>query len=46
MRAKPVVWIGDDGFDAMKIYGFVKEFSIDVAYETEAYCSLTVQGLV
>ena len=46
VRATPVVWIGDDGFDAMKIYGFVKQFSIDVAYETEAYCSLTVQGLV
>ena len=29
----------------MSVYGFYKEFSIDLAYPTVSYCSLTIEGL-
>lgn len=45
VRATPVLWIGSDSFDSLTVYGFYKEFSIDLAYPTISYCSLTIEGL-
>lgn len=45
LRARPVLWLGDGGFDSMAVYGFYKDFAVDVAFETVSYCSLTVEGL-
>lgn len=44
-RAKPLVWIGSELFDAMLIYGFYKSFEIDIAFSHLAYCSLEIEGL-
>jgi hypothetical protein len=45
LRASPVLWIGSESFESLTVYGFYKEFSIDLAYPTVSYCSLTVEGL-
>jgi hypothetical protein len=45
LRATPVLWIGSEGFESLSVYGFYKEFSIDLAYPTVSYCSLTIEGL-
>jgi hypothetical protein len=45
IRATPVVWVGVDGYDATVIYGFWKDWSIELAYPTQSYCSLTIEGL-
>lgn len=45
VRATPCVWIGEDGFDSLTIYGFYKDFSLDLAYANISYCTLTVEGL-
>lgn len=45
VRAQPVVWILEDGFDSLTIYGFFKDFSLDLAYSNISYCSLTIEGL-
>jgi hypothetical protein len=47
LRATPCAWIGTDesGFEPLTVYGFYKDFSIDVAYPTKSYCSLEVEGL-
>jgi len=47
LRATPAVWIGADGDDFLPlvVYGFYRDFSIDVAYPTKSYCSLEVEGL-
>lgn len=45
LRARPALWIGEDGYDALSIYGFFKDFSIDLALETVSYCTLTIEGL-
>lgn len=48
VRATPCVWLGVPGVQAyspMTIYGFYKDFSIEVAYATENLCSLEIESL-
>jgi hypothetical protein len=46
LRAKPALWIGEDGYDSLTVYGFFKDFSVDLALETISYCSLSIEGLI
>ena len=32
IRATPVLWIGSESFESLTVFGFYKEFSIDLAY--------------
>jgi hypothetical protein len=47
LRATPCAWIGTDvaGYEPLTLYGFYRDFSIDVAYPTTSYCSLEIEGL-
>jgi len=47
LRATPCAWIATDasGFEPLTIYGFYRDFSIDVAYAVLSYCSLEIEGL-
>jgi hypothetical protein len=44
VRAKPSLWIGQAGVDSLTIYGFFKDFSIEVG-DTISKLSLSVEGL-
>ena len=47
-RATPVVWIGSDDprlEEALVVYGFYKEFSVEISYPTMSVCSLEIEGL-
>ncbi|MEH3103430.1 MAG: hypothetical protein PGN12_05945 [Sphingomonas phyllosphaerae] len=44
VRARPSLWIGDAGTDSLTVYGFFKEFSIEVG-ERFSKLSLSVEGL-
>ena len=44
-RAKPVVWIGAQGFDALIIYGYYRSFDLLIQYLTQSACSLEIEGL-
>ena len=44
VRATPALWIGLDGIDSLTVYGFFKEFSIEVG-ETTSKLSLSIEGL-
>ena len=46
LRARPVLWLAEEGFDALAIYGFYKDFSINLSTDTISYVSLTVEGLI
>lgn len=48
LRATPAVYIGaeESGYEPMIIYGFFKDFSIDVAYPTHHLCSIEIEGIV
>lgn len=47
LRATPCVWIGADGdlFTHTIVYGFFKDFGLEVAYATKSLCSLEIEGL-
>jgi len=50
-RSTPIIWSGTNESDpeglsgAMLIYGFYKDFEINVAYSTLSTCTLTIEGL-
>jgi septal ring factor EnvC (AmiA/AmiB activator) len=44
VRATPCLWIGQDGLDSLTIYGFFKDFSIEVG-EGVSKLALTIEGL-
>lgn len=44
VRAVPALWIGDDGTDALTVFGFFKDFSIEVG-KTVSTLSLSIEGL-
>ncbi len=48
LRATPCVWIGTDepGYEPLTVFGFYKDFLLDVAYPTTSYCSLEIEGLI
>lgn len=46
IRAKPVIWIGGNlQFSSLVVWGFFKDFEIDIAYPTFSYCSITIEGI-
>ena len=45
LRATPATWIADERFDSLRIEGFYKDFSIDLAIPPVSYCTLTIEGL-
>jgi len=44
VRAQPSLWIGQTGLDSLTVYGFFKDFSIEVG-ETLSRLSLSIEGL-
>jgi hypothetical protein len=44
VRARPVLWIGGEGLDSITVYGFFRDFSIEVG-ETVSKLSLSIEGL-
>lgn len=48
VRAVPSVYIGseDEDYSALIVYGFYRDFSIDIAYPTHSFCRIEVEGLI
>lgn len=45
VRAKPVVWIGEQSMEATIVYGFFKDFSISISGPVVSDGTITVEGL-
>lgn len=47
LRAQPAIWVTSDVDDLapLTVYGFFRDFAIEVAYPTQSYCSLEIEGL-
>lgn len=47
LRATPCVWVGADDadLDPLTVYGFYKDFQLEIAYPTAALCSLEIEGM-
>lgn len=48
LRSTPCVYVGTEapGYEPLIVYGFYKDFSIDVAYSQTHLCSLSLEGLI
>lgn len=44
-RATPTVYVGSSAYGSSIIYGFYKDFSIDVTYHLKSICTITLEGL-
>ncbi len=48
LRATPCVWVGvedDDDLEPLTVFGFYKDFQMEVAYPTVCLCSLEIEGM-
>ena len=47
LRATPCVWIGSEiqMFGPLVVFGFYKDFSLEIAYPLESLCSIEIEGL-
>lgn len=45
-RATPAVWVGGDAYSALILYGWFRDFEVDIAYTHDSYCSLTIEGMI
>ena len=48
VRAVPSVYIGSEeaNYAPLVVYGFYRDFTIDIAYPTKSWCRLEVEGLI
>lgn len=46
VRATPVVWIGSAQYSSMLVFGFFRDFEIDIAYSNHSYCSINIEGMI
>lgn len=45
IRARPVVWIGDESQEATLVYGYYRDFSISISTPSFSDATITVEGL-
>lgn len=45
VRAVPCLWIGSAQYAATVVYGFFKEFDMNIAYTRVSECSISLEGL-
>jgi hypothetical protein len=47
IRATPCVWIGTDSsvYSPLVMYGFYRDFNLEIVYPEYSYCSLQIEGL-
>lgn len=44
-RAIPIVYVGSELYGSSIVYGFYKDFTVDIAYATTSICSIDLEGL-
>lgn len=45
LRATPILYVGSTKYTSLLLYGFYKNFEVDIAYDTISYCTLQLEGL-
>jgi hypothetical protein len=48
LRAVPAVWIGstEDNFSPITVFGYYRDFNIDISYPTFSLCRIEIEGLI
>ena len=45
-RAAPIVYVGSDDYNSTLVYGFYKDFAVEIVQESISVCTISVEGLV
>jgi hypothetical protein len=46
IRSTPVLWLGSrDQYEMLNIFGFYRDFTVDIAYPTASLCTLQIEGI-
>lgn len=46
IRATPCLWVGSSGnYETLTVYGFYKDYSVDISYPTYSIISIQIEGL-
>lgn len=45
IRSTPIVWVGVPGYGSTIVFGYFKDFEVDIAYPTMSICTITIEGL-
>ena len=46
LRATPCLWVAaQDQFETLTIFGFYRDFNIDISYPSVCYCTAEFEGL-
>ena len=48
LRAVPAVWIGSESQDysSLTVFGYYRDFNIDISYPTSSLCRIEIEGLI
>ena len=47
MRSTPAVWIANDNdFTCLIVFGFYKDFDIDIAFPSHSFCTISIEGMI
>lgn len=48
LRALPCVWIGaeDEDYDMLTVFGYYRDFNIEITYPSYSLCRLEIEGLI
>jgi hypothetical protein len=48
LRAVPAVWIGstEDNFSPITVFGYYRDFNIDISYPTFSLCRIEIEGVI
>ena len=44
-RATPILYIGSDDYGSTAVFGFFRDFNVEIPYPSHSYCSLELEGL-
>lgn len=48
LRATPAVWVGTDidSYDILNVYGYYRDFNMEISYPSYTLCRLEIEGLI
>lgn len=48
LRATPCLWVGseEESFSPLIVYGYYRDFAVEITYPTESLCTLEIEGLI
>lgn len=45
LRTTPTLYVGDEDYASTTVYGYFRDFNVEIAYPTHSLCSLEIEGL-